>query len=312
MMPLLPMTAMSTFTLPPDAGGGKPTQTRQLTYTITRGYGEAVGLRLREGRLFDERDATSGTRLMLVNDEFVRRYLSSAPAIGRRFRNLLPSDKDKDIDTEIIGVVGTVLKDGNDRRPEPEIYFAEGAPGRNIVGAVNFVIRMSADPAAMASTIRGMLRGIDGGAVIERLEPLADRLSASVAQPRFAMTVLVAFALTALALASIGLYGVLSYAVSQRRRELGVRAALGASRGHLLRLVIGEGLSVTIIGLSAGLAAAAAVSRLMRSALFGITPLDPVSFAAAPAILLFVALGACLLPALRATRSEPKEALRCE
>jgi ABC-type antimicrobial peptide transport system permease subunit len=133
-----------------------------------------------------------------------------------------------------------------------------------------------------------------------------------MAQPRFATTLLVTFAAVALALASVGLYGVLSYAVSQRRRELAVRAALGAPRGELVALVLREGLLVTSIGLALGLAGAAALTRVMQSLLFGVTPLDPVAFAAAPALLVPVACLACLLPANRAASTDPAEALRAE
>jgi len=124
------------------------------------------------------------------------------------------------------------------------------------------------------------------------------------------MTVLVAFAMLALGLASVGLYGVLSYAVSQRRRELGVRAALGAARRDLVALVVRDGLTVTAVGLALGLAGAAALTRLMQGMLFGVTPLDAVSFLAAPAVLTIVAIAACLLPAARAARIDPAQALR--
>jgi ABC-type antimicrobial peptide transport system permease subunit len=142
--------------------------------------------------------------------------------------------------------------------------------------------------------------------------PLSQRVAASVDQPRFATTVLVTFAILALALASVGLYGVLSYNVSQRRRELGVRAALGAGRPDLVRLVIREGLGATTIGLVVGLLAAAGLTRLMQSVLFGVGPLDIVAFAAAPLILIPIAVIACLLPANRAARIDPLEALRSE
>ncbi|MGH7635491.1 MAG: FtsX-like permease family protein, partial [Gemmatimonadaceae bacterium] len=135
---------------------------------------------------------------------------------------------------------------------------------------------------------------------------------ASVDQPRFATTVLATFATLALALASVGLYGVLSYSVSQRRRELGVRAALGAGKSDLVRLVIREGLGAAGLGLALGLAAAAALTRLMQSVLFGVAPLDPLSFGAAPLVLALVALLACLVPARRAASIDPAEVLRCE
>jgi len=205
-----------------------------------------------------------------------------------------------------------VLKDGNDREPQPEIYFVHGSPTRRIVSAVNFIVRTSDDPASFAAALRTIIRDLDRNVIVERAEPLADQLSASMAQPRFATTLLVTFAMVALALASVGLYGVLSYAVSQRRRELGVRAALGAARGDLIALVVREGLLVTSIGLMLGLVGAAALTRVMQSLLFGVTPLDPVAFATAPVLLGPVACIACLLPANRAARTDPAEALRAE
>jgi len=142
--------------------------------------------------------------------------------------------------------------------------------------------------------------------------PLSQRVAESVSQPRFATAVLGAFAIVALALASVGLYGVLSYNVSQRRRELSVRAALGAAKSDLVRLVIREGLGATATGLALGLVTAAGLTRLMQSVLFGVGPLDLVAFAAAPFILIPIAVVACLLPAARAARTDPIEALRAE
>jgi putative ABC transport system permease protein len=311
MMPLLKNTVMTSFTLPADAVGGKPTQTRQMTYVVTPGYAEAVGLRLHQGRFFTDGDASAGTRAMIVNEEFVRRYLSDGLVVGRRFGRLYPNDAN--VVTEIVGVVGNVLKDGNDRQPEPEIYFAHnGSPTRRIAGTISIIVRTTGDPAAIASTLRAIVRDVDRTAAIERVERLSDHVSASVAERRFASVVLVTFAVLALALASTGLYGVLAYAVSQRRREFGLRAALGASRAGLIALVLREGLGVTAIGLAIGLAGAAALTRLMQSALFGVTPLDAVSFAAAPAALAIVAVAACLMPAVRAASIDPAETLRSE
>jgi ABC-type antimicrobial peptide transport system permease subunit len=148
--------------------------------------------------------------------------------------------------------------------------------------------------------------------VVERIEPLTAMVSASVAQPRFATTVLATFASLALALAAVGLYGVLSYGVSERRRELGLRAALGAARADLLRLVLREGLRATLVGVAIGLAAATALTRLMQAVLFGVTPLDALAFTLAPLALLPVAVAACLIPALRAAKTDPAVALRNE
>lgn len=141
---------------------------------------------------------------------------------------------------------------------------------------------------------------------------LSSRLAASVAQPRFAAVTVAAFALLALALAAIGLYGALSYNVTQRRREIGVRSALGASRADIVKLILRQGLAVTVAGLGMGLIAAMGLSRLLGKLLFGVTPLDPVAFLAAPGLLLLAAMAACLIPARRGASVEPTEALRCE
>jgi predicted permease len=320
MMPMIGVTAVTTFALPaddPSAGG--PVMARTAIYSITPGYAEALGLRLRQGRLLDERDAhVAAPRALVVNDEFVRRYLMGTKTgtqqspIGYRFSAGLMLDEPP-ILTEIVGVVGNVLKDGQDQEPQPEVYFSQASRGRRIERAINLVVRTSNDASlstVVMPAVRQILRETDRGASIERIAPLADQVSASVARPRFAAVVLGTFAVVALILASVGLYGVLSYSVSQRRREFGVRAALGASRPRLVMLVLREGLTLTAIGITLGLAGAAALTRLMQSALFGVTPLDPASFALAASLLFAVALAACLIPSVRAASVDPAESFR--
>jgi putative ABC transport system permease protein len=211
---------------------------------------------------------------------------------------------------EIVGVVGNVLKDGNDRQPQPELYFVHGSHGQRISGRVNLVIRATGNPAVLAQDVRGLLRQLERDAVIDRIEPLTTAVAASMDAPRFAASVVAGFALVAMVLAAIGLYGVLSYSVSQRLRELAIRAALGAQRVDLVRLVLREGLSVTLTGIVFGILGASLVTRLMQDLLFGVTPLDTVAFTAAPAILLAAALIACLGPALRAASTDPAATLR--
>jgi putative ABC transport system permease protein len=307
MIPLMSRSAITSFTLPDNVGGGKPTRGRALTYWITPGYMEALGLRLREGRMFAEADLRAPTAAMIVNDEFVRQHLATPRATGLTIPNLFAQGRGT---IEIVGVVGNVLKDGNDKQPQPEIYFVHGSDGHRMAGQVNLVVRTVGAPAALAAFVRQMVPEIDRGSVVDKVEPLATTVARSVDQPRFAAAVLSTFALLALALASIGLYGVLSYGVSQRQRELGVRAALGAGRHDLVWLLLREGLAVTLAGVAIGLASAIGLVRLMRALLFGVGPLDLASFTVGPTLLVAVAVAACLLPALRAASIDPATALR--
>jgi predicted permease len=309
MLPLMPVTAMTSFQIASTLGS-EPIRTRQRSYTVTSGYAQAIGLRVREGRLFLDSDTGAKSRVIVVNDEFVRRYISGEPVAGRRVSIVDDIPGARAQETTVVGVVHNVLKDGNDRPAEPEVYFPQDVP--STVGAVNFAIRSDVPPASLVPAVRNIVQQADGAAAIEDIQPLSEKVSSSMAQPRFVTMILTAFALTALVLAAVGLYGVLSYAVGRRRRELCVRAALGASRADLLALVLREGLWVTLVGLAAGLLGSIAMTRFLRSLLFGIGPLDSVSFVAAPTILLAVAVMACLWPALRAARTEPAEAFRAQ
>ncbi len=316
MIPLMARTAVAPFTLPESITGGKPTQGRALVYWITPGYAEALGLRLRDGRFFTDADVHAGTVATLVNQEFVRQHLAprlptpSGSATGLMIPHLV--GRDQSLTAEIVGVVGNVLKDGNDRQPQPELYFVHGSHGQRISGLVNLVIRTTSTPSALALApdVRSFVRQIDQGAVVDHIEPLTTTVATSLDTPRFATTIVGGFAIVAMMLAAIGLYGVLSYSVSQRVRELGIRAALGAGRVDLVRLVLREGLSVTFAGIALGVLAASLFTRLMQELLFGITPLDAVAFTIAPAILIIASIAACLLPALRVAATDPATTLR--
>lgn len=311
MTPFGGSTAISGFPLPDMPGpDGQPVQARALSYTVTSGYFEALSMRLVEGRFAAAADETSPTRTMIVNEAFAQTYFTDGrPVVGRRYNGLFGDSNETP--WEIIGVVGNVLPAALDGKAEPAVYLTAG--GEFPLGGGNFVVRSTSDPAALIPAFRAAVREIEPNAVaVDRVATLSSQVAASVGQPRFAASVLAVFALLALTLAAIGLYGVLSYNVSARRREMGVRAALGAERGDLMRLVMRQGLGVTALGLLAGLVAAAFVTRLMTTMLFGIEPLDVVSFIAAPAVLFLVALAACLIPALRAARTDPAIALRAD
>ncbi|HTM33843.1 MAG TPA: ABC transporter permease [Vicinamibacterales bacterium] len=306
-MPMVPITSVTSFPIEPEPGVGEPVMTRAVTYVITPGYAEALGLRLRSGRFFTAGDQRPGIRAVIVNDEFVRRYMRGV-VVGRRFPRIYSTEGD--VPTEIVGVVGNVLKDGHDREPEPELYFLHRSPTRTLGGQFSIAIRANGDSAASMSLLRQIAARVDPGATIQRADLLSERVASSMAQPRFAAMVLGAFAVLGVTLASAGLVAVLSYTVARRRRELSIRAALGAGRGRLLRMVVADGLIVTGLGLAFGLAAGAGLSRLLTSLLFKVTPLDPFSFAAAPLILLPVAVAASLAPAMRAAAVDPARVLR--
>ena len=296
------------FDLPERETGGKPTRVRALAHQVTPGYAEALGLRLKEGRFFIAADVGSAERAVVVNQEFVRQHLADGPVAGRRLPNVRTRGPEL---TEIVGVIGDVLKDGLDGKPQPELYTLAEA-GRPFRRDASVVIRTAGDPTSLAPALRQLASEVDATAAVDQVGTLAGRVRASVSQPRFATAVLSAFALLALALAAIGVYAVLSYAVTQRRRELGVRAALGATRGDLLRLVLRQGLALTFGGVLLGLAGAVALTRVMSELLFGVTPLDAMTFGLAPLPLLLAATAACLLPARRAARADPAEVLRSE
>jgi putative ABC transport system permease protein len=308
MMPLDGNTMIAGFPAPWTAEGAERRSARSLQYVVTPGYAEALGLRLKKGRLFNDTDMATGSVPWVVNEEFAHQYLPPEP-IGFQWKYAATATAPERIN-EVIGVVANTLKNGNDTSVQPEHYHLPKLAAR-IPGRFEIVAQTVGDPSAIASAVRSMVRELAPAAAVETAT-LSQRLAASVDEPRFAMVVLVTFAALALTLAAIGLYGVLSYGVSQRRREIGLRAALGASRSTILRQVIHDGLRVTAIGLVAGLVTAAGTTRLMQSALFGITALDPLSFAVAPIVLIPIAVAACLLPARRAASTDPAIALRYE
>ena len=311
MAPFAGSTAISGFTLPGAVtADGQPVQARALSHTITPGYFEALGMRVVEGRLPTQADAVPTLRAMLVNEAFVQTYLGDGrPVVGRRYVGLF-GDDDK-VPFEIIGIMANTLAADLDGKPEPSIYITQG--GEFGLARATFVVRTSGDPSAIGPALRAVVRETEPSAVaLDAVATLSSQVAASVGQPRFAASVLGVFALLALSLAAIGLYGVLSYNVSARRREMGVRAALGAERRDLIGLIMRQGLGVTVIGLVAGLIASALLTRLMETMLFGVKALDPLSFAVAPAVLFVVACIACLVPAARAARVDPAIALRSE
>jgi putative ABC transport system permease protein len=312
MAPFGSMLSRFGFRLPGiSAADGSPVIATSLRAVVTPGYAEALGMRLKEGRLLRAADLTSESRAILVNASFARTYFADGrPAVGRRFVGLFPRWLGADAVVEVVGVVDDMLPADLDGQRQAQIFVSQGANAQ--IGHLTLVVRTDGDPSALAPVVQSLVRHVAPGATVERMAPLAAKVSGSVAAPRFTTAVLASFAMLALALAATGLSGALSYDIAQRRREIGVRTALGATRGDVVRMIVREGLTPTGVGLLAGMLLATLLTRAMASALFGVTPLDVVAFSAAPLLLLVVACVACLIPARRAVADDPVDALRAE
>ena len=209
----------------------------------------------------------------------------------------------------VVGVVGDVKQQSLDSEIRPQIYGSHAQVG---LEEMVLLVRTAMDPASLAPAIRGAVSAIDPGVPVSEVQNLTQVRSASISTERFRTLVLATFALLALTLAAIGVYGVISYGVVQRSREIGIRMALGARRPEILRLVVGEGMLTVAIGIGIGVLAAAGLSRFLESLLYAVRPGDPATFVAIPTLIAAVALAACILPARRAMRVDPAGTLRSE
>jgi putative ABC transport system permease protein len=273
---------------------------------VSPNYFSALGVPLKRGRWFTARDNMAKAPLVAVVDEaFVARHFPDEDPIGRG----LDIGNGSDGYFEIVGVVGDVRSDALDVTPKPTMY----APfGQDAFGTMWILASTDGDPTALTSLARQTLREIDPTLPAYSIAPLATAVSDSVAQRRFSMLLLAAFAGVALFLAAVGIYGVVAYGVTQRTQEIGVRMAIGAERRDVLALVIGGGLKLALLGIAIGLAGALALSRLIETMLFDVRPFDPPSYAATAALLLVIAAFACYMPARRAMKIDPIIAIRQE
>ena len=303
--------------LPQSAGlmvEGRPAETRDgarvpVPYdAVTPEFFETLGVPLVKGRFFTAADRPGALPVAMINEAFVRRYFPDRDPLGGRVAFGDSPTPDTTWFT-IVGVVGDTRRAGVDRAPWAEMYFphAQAQDPDMLV-----VLRTSGDPLSLAGAAQAAVWSIDRNQPVSSVRTLRDMVDATQANRRFTTLLLVVFAVVALVLAAVGVYGVIAYSTAQRTQEIGIRVALGAERAHVLSLVLAEGVRIAIVRLVIGVAAAAMVTRLLTGLLFGVTRFDPVTFAAVPLLLLGVAAFASWIPAHRAVRLDPVRAMRAD
>jgi putative ABC transport system permease protein len=306
-LPLTNFTQMRMFTL--EGQTDKPTDATApvVVENVRPGYLETLRVPLLAGRTFDEQDTKSQTRVVIVNQAFVQKYLGKQQAVGKRLRFGPPGAPWE----TIVGVVGSVRRARLDREADPELYLPHGLGGMAETFA-GFVVRTQSDPRVLVGAVRDLVLEVDPEQPVFGLTTMEQRIADAASGTRFNATLLGFFGFVALALAAVGVYGVIAYSVAERAHEIGIRVALGASRGDVAGMVMSQGMAMTAAGIALGLTGAAFATRFLAGLLYGIGPGDPLTLGGAAAMLGAVALAACYIPARRAMRVDPMVALRHE
>jgi putative ABC transport system permease protein len=271
-------------------------------------YFQTMGVPLVKGRYFDDRDVRDATQVAIIDETMERKFWPDENPIGKRI-GFQRDPQGNPIWREVVGVVGHVKHKGLEGESPVQYYI----PHRQVpVNSVFLVARTAVEPASMAGAVRGSIQEVDRELPVFRVTTMERMVADSMTQRRFLMTLFGVFAFVALILASVGLYGVMSYSVTHRTNEIGIRMALGARVTDVLAMVVGQGMKLSLAGVGIGLAGAFALTRVMRTLLFGVSAADPLTYAVVAVVLAAVSLLACYLPALRATKIDPMEALRYE
>jgi predicted permease len=275
---------------------------------VSGDYFRAFGVPLLRGRPFLPTDHADAPRVCIINQTLARRYWPGEDPVGKHIKTG-GLERPTNPWMEVVGVVGDMKFTSLETPADPTLYqpYQQGA-----WSAMYLVVRATQDPLNLVAPLRAAVWSLDKDLPVARVRTMDQLLSKSVAQPRFRAWLIGLFGCAALLLAAVGVYGVVSYSVTERTREIGVRVALGARRGDVLRLVIGQGLQLAGLGVALGMVGAFLVTRLLTKLLFAVKPYDPLTFAGAAALLSVVVLAACYIPARRATRVDPQVALRYE
>ena len=274
------------------------------------GYFQTMGIPILKGRGFSESDNAEAPSVTVISQAFARRYFPNEDPVGKRIEPEAVRNGGQSAWSEIVGVVGDVRDRGLAGAPEPFYYVPYYQFPLSL--GLTFVVRAQGNPRGLISFVRSEMTSLEPNAPLYNVETMEQYLTLSAAQARFNAVLLAVFAGLALLLASVGLYGIISYSVSQRTQEIGVRMALGAERRDVLWMVIGQGLKLALAGVAIGIAGAMVLTRFLASLLYGVTPTDPLTFIAVSLILVAVALLACYIPARRAAKVDPMVALRYE
>ena len=262
-----------------------------------------------QGRVYTDRDNDNAPLVMVVNQELADTVFPGENPVGKRITFGNTDDNGQPRWFEIVGVVANVRSLELREEPESELYFSAY---QDMWPRMSLVVRSSVEPASLGASVRNVVNEVDKTIPVSKVETMEHVVSQSITQPRFNLFLLGLFSAVALLLSAAGIYGVTAYTVTQRTHELGIRLALGAQVSDVLKMILGQGMAVIGVGLVLGLVAAFALMRLLRSLLFGVGENDPVTFVAITLVLFVVALLACYIPARRATKVDPLEALRAE
>ncbi|HXT75404.1 MAG TPA: ABC transporter permease [Candidatus Eisenbacteria bacterium] len=290
---------------------GGPIENVDFYQAVSKDYFTTLGIRLMDGRFFDDRDAKGANSVVIVNKSMANTFWPNQNPIGRRIKTY--GDKPQDPWVTVVGVVDDAKNAGLDRPAGTELYLPYAQAETLSISDMYVVSRArNGDSRQLVGSIRQQVNDLDASLPIADIRTMDDVLERAQARPRFLTLLLSLFSIVALAIATVGIYGVVSYSVARRTKEFGLRMVLGAQGGDVLGLVMKQGVGMVMIGLAAGLLTAFGLTRLMASLLFGVAPTDATTFASVTAVLAAVALAACYIPARRATRVDPMQTLRYE